>query len=157
RSEAGARAAASVALDAIADLYPLCRSITGEGVRKTFDRLERIVPLERPEVASGTTGFDWEGPREWTNRRAYVADEQGRRVVDFREHTLHVLNYSVPVRRSMSLAELQPHLHSLPEHPDWIPYRTSYYREDWGFCMRHRDRARLQDGRYDVVIDTDLS
>ena len=138
-------------------LYPICRSITGDGVRRTLDLLDTWCPIERHEVPSGTPVFDWEVPREWNIRDAYVADASGRRVIDFRDHNLHVVNYSVPVRQTLSLDELQPHLHSLPDRPDWIPYRTSYYKDSWGFCMRHRDRLALTEGRYEVVIDSDLS
>ena len=137
-------------------MYPLCRSITGPGVRKTLDLVQERIQLQRHEVPSGTKVFDWEVPREWTIRDAYIADSNGLRVVDFAAHNLHVVNYSTPVRGTMSLDELQPHLYSLPEHPDWIPYRTSYYREHWGFCMRHRDRERLAAGAYEVSIDADL-
>lgn len=138
-------------------MFPLCRSITGHGVRRTLDLVEEWVPLRRTEVPSGTALFDWEVPNEWNIRDAHVSDAANRRVVDFREHNLHVVNYSVPVERTMSLAELEPHLHSLPEHPDWIPYRTSYYREHWGFCVRHRDRMQMGPGPYRVVIDSDLA
>jgi aminopeptidase-like protein len=157
QSEVGARAAAAEALAAMAEMYPICRSITGNGVRRTLDLLERIVPLERHEVPTGTAVFDWEVPREWNIRDAWIADSGGRRVVDFRAHTLHVVGYSTPVRSTMSLEELQPHLHSLPDQPDLIPYRTSYYKEQWGFCLRHRDRERLGHGPYEVVIDADLA
>ena len=156
QTEQGAREAASLALGFMAEMFPICRSITGDGVRRTLDLVERFAPLARHEVPSGTQVFDWEVPREWNIRDAYVADSRGRRVIDFRAHNLHVVNYSMPVRRTMSLEELQPHLHSLPENPDWIPYRTTYYREHWGFCLRHRDRERLGAGPYEVVIDTDL-
>ena len=138
-------------------MFPLCRSITGEGVRRTLDLAEKWTPLQRTEVPTGTALFDWEVPKEWNIRDAYVSDANNRRVVDFRAHNLHVVNYSIPVDRTMSLAELEPHLHSLPEHPDWIPYRTSYYREQWGFCLRHRDRTQLGVGPYHVVIDSDLA
>jgi aminopeptidase-like protein len=138
-------------------MYPICRSITGEGVRRTLDLVETLIPLKRFEVRTGTPAYDWEVPREWNIRDAYVADENGRRVIDFRTHSLHVVNYSAPVRRRMTLDELQPHLHSLPDRPDWIPYRTSYYKEDWGFCLRHRDRERLRPGVYEVVIDSTLA
>jgi aminopeptidase-like protein len=151
-----ARAAAESAMRLMQALYPICRSITGDGVRRSLDLLSDTVPLERFEVPSGTAVFDWEVPKEWNIREAYVADASGHRVIDFRAHSLHVVSYSVPVRARVSLAELQPHLHSLPEHPDWIPYRTSYYHEDWGFCLRHRDRERLGEGPFDVVIDADL-
>jgi aminopeptidase-like protein len=141
----------------IEEIYPICRSITGNGVRETFDHIERRIALERTEIATGVPVFDWEIPKEWNIRDAYVADSTGRRVIDFRAHNLHILNYSVPVRRTMMLDELQPHLYSLPEHPDWIPYRTSYYRENWGFSLRHRDRERLGPGPYEVVIDSTLA
>ena len=156
QTEQGAREAASLALGFMAEMFPICRSITGDGVRRTLDLVERFAPLARHEVPSGTQVFDWEVPREWNIRDAYVADSRGRRVIDFRAHNLHVVNYSMPVRRTMSLEELQPYLHSLPERPDWIPYRTTYYREHWGFCLRHRDRERLGPGPYEVVIDADL-
>jgi aminopeptidase-like protein len=138
-------------------IYPICRSISGNGVRQTLDHIERLIPLLRTEVPSGKPVFDWEIPREWNIRDAYVSDAAGRRVIDFGAHNLHVLNYSVPVRRTMTLEELQPHLHSLPDHPEWIPYRTSYYRENWGFCLRHKDRERLGAGPYEVVIDSTLA
>jgi aminopeptidase-like protein len=140
-----------------AELYPICRSITGDGVRETLRRIGQRVPLQVMEVASGTPAFDWTVPQEWNIRDAWVADGAGRRVIDFRAHNLHVVSYSVPVRARMRLAELRPHLHSLPEHPDWIPYRTSYYRENWGFCLRHRDLERMTDGEYEVVIDSTLA
>jgi aminopeptidase-like protein len=156
-TDRGAREAADTAMDLMRDMFPLCRSITGDGVRRTFDVLQRVIPLARHEVPSGTPVFDWEVPKEWNIRDAYVADANGRRVIDFRAHNLHVVNYSVPVRRTLSLEELQPHLHSLPAQPDLIPYRTTYYKEDWGFCLRHRDRERLVPGCYEVVIDASLA
>jgi aminopeptidase-like protein len=153
----GSHEAAAAAMELIRQMYPICRSITGDGVRHTLDLVEEAIPLRRTEVPSGTPVFDWEIPREWNIRDAWIAEPGGRRVVDFREHNLHVVNYSVPVRRTMSLDELQPHLHSIPERPDWIPYRTTYYRENWGFCLRHRDRLALGPGPYEVVIDADLA
>lgn len=141
----------------IADLYPLCRSITGEGLRETLRRLRKLVPLEIREVASGTPVLDWTVPKEWNIRDAYVADRSGKRVIDFQASSLHVLNYSTPVRRRMPLAELRPHLHTLPDHPDWIPYRTSYYTEAWGFCAAHRVVEGLPAADYDVVIDSTLA
>lgn len=155
--EPASREAAGEALELIASMYPICRSITGDGVRRTLELVERVVPLGRTEVPTGTPAFDWEIPPEWNVRDAYIADPSGRRVVDFRAHNLHLVNYSVPVDRVMSLEELQPHLHSLPERPDWIPYRTSYYRENWGFCLRHRDREALGPGPYRVVVDSTLA
>lgn len=139
------------------ELYPVCRSITGDGVRRTLARIAANVPLQITEVPSGTTVFDWEVPREWNVREAWIADESGHRIVDLRDHTLHLMSYSVPVDEVMTLDELEPHLHSIPEHPDWIPYRTSYYREDWGFCLSHRARERLRQGRYRVRIDSTLA
>lgn len=141
----------------IADLYPLCRSITGEGLRETLRRLQRLIPLEIHEVPSGTAVLDWTVPNEWNIRDAYVADGAGRRVIDFRQSSLHVLNYSTPIRTRMSLAELKPHLHTLPDHPDWIPYRTSYYAPAWGFCAAQRVVNGLPDGEYEVVIDSTLA
>lgn len=138
------------------DIYPICRSITGPGVRETLSHVARHVPIECFEVPSGTPVFDWEVPREWIIRDAFIADSRGRRVIDFRRHNLHVVSYSVPVRARMTLAELRPHLHSLPDRPDWIPYRTSYYRESWGFCLAHRELEALTDDIYDVVIDSEL-
>jgi aminopeptidase-like protein len=137
-------------------LYPICRSITGPGVRETLAILAEKIPLEVVETPSGTEIFDWTVPNEWTIRDAYVADAQGRRLIDFRAHNLHVLNYSSAVRARMSLAELRPHLFTLPQQPDLIPYRTSYYAENWGFCLRHRDLQAMPEGEYEVFIDSDL-
>jgi aminopeptidase-like protein len=147
---------ADEALALIAEMYPICRSITGDGVRRTLDLVEKMTPLERTEIPTGAAAFDWDIPREWNIRDAYIADLEGRRLVDFRQHNLHVVSYSVPVNRTMTLDELQPHLHSLPDQPDWIPYRTSYYNESWGFCMRHTDRKALGAGPFHVVVDSDL-
>ncbi|MCO5106897.1 MAG: DUF4910 domain-containing protein [Burkholderiaceae bacterium] len=157
QQEAASGEAAEAALGLMAALYPICRSITGNGVRRTLDLVEEQIPLERTEVPSGTPAFDWEIPREWNIRDAWIADASGRRIVDFKAHNLHVVGYSVPVDRTMTLDELQPHLHSIPEHPDWIPYRTTYYRENWGFCLRHRDRQALGPGPYRVVVDSELA
>ena len=141
----------------VRELYPVCRSITGDGLRATLRRLREDVPLELHEVPTGTRVLDWTVPKEWNIRDAWVADAQGRRVIDFRRHNLHVLNYSVPVRRRMTLAELRPHLFTLPEQPDLIPYRTSYYTEAWGFCLEHRALEALPDGEYEVCIDSTLA
>jgi aminopeptidase-like protein len=141
----------------IRELYPICRSITGDGVRQTLERLKADVPLSVREVASGTEVLDWTVPAEWNIRDAYIRNSQGERVVDFREHSLHVMSYSVPVHTRMSLEELVPHLHTLPDRPDWIPYRTSYYREAWGFCLTERQKQRLSEGTYEVCIDSTLA
>ncbi|HEY3499015.1 MAG TPA: DUF4910 domain-containing protein [Polyangiaceae bacterium] len=140
----------------LAELYPICRSITGDGVRKTLGVLGRFVPLEVHEVPSGTPVLDWTVPREWNIRDAWIANERGERVVDFRVHNLHVVNYSVPVRARMTLEELRPRLHALPDRPDWIPYRTSYYDDSWGFCLSQRQLDALAPGNYEVCIDSTL-
>jgi aminopeptidase-like protein len=140
----------------IAELYPICRSITGDGLRQTLLRLGRELPLEVREVRSGTQLFDWTVPREWNIVDAYVKDPAGRRVIDFRASNLHVLNYSIPVRTRLSLSELRKRLSTVPEHPDWIPYRTSYYREDWGFCLSQATLDALEEGDYEVCIDSTL-
>ena len=146
----------SEAYRVIEDLYPICRSITGDGLRSTLRYLQNDVPFELVEVPTGTEVFDWTVPREWNIKDAYVKDSTGARVIDFTKSNLHVVNYSVPVRQTMSLAELRPHLHTLSEQPEWIPYRTSYYQETWGFCLAHSDLLALQDGDYEVCIDSSL-
>jgi aminopeptidase-like protein len=147
---------AQEAYELMAELFPICRSITGEGLRQTLRCLSRVAPLELSEVPSGTRLFDWEVPLEWTPREAWVRDSTGRKVVDFTDHNLHLVGYSVPFRGRVSLEELKPHLYSLPEKPDWIPYRTSYYRKHWGFCLRDRDLRALAPGEYEVCVDTSL-
>ena len=137
------------------ELFPICRSITGNGVRETLAAVGRRISLELNEVRSGTEVLDWSVPDEWNITDAYIAKD-GRRVVDFGESNLHVVNYSEPVRAEMTLAELRPHLHTLPEHPEWIPYRTSYYSRAWGFCLAQRQLERLEDGEYEVVIESTL-
>lgn len=143
--------------DLAADLYPLCRSITGDGLRETLRRVSKRAGLTLHEVPTGTPVLDWTVPREWNIRDAWVKNARGERVIDFRASTLHVVGYSVPVRRTMTLAQLRPHLHTLPEHPDWIPFRTAYYHETWGFCLRHRDLEAMDEGPYEVVIDATLA
>jgi aminopeptidase-like protein len=137
-------------------LYPICRSITGNGIRQTLALIQDRIPLQIHEVPTGTTVFDWTVPKEWNIRDAYIKDADGRRIVDFLQSNLHIVNYSVPLHTTMSLCELKPYLHTLPEHPDWIPYRTSYYQESWGFCLTHNQMLALEDGDYEVCIDTTL-
>jgi aminopeptidase-like protein len=140
----------------IRELYPICRSITGEGFRETLARIRKEIPLDVHEVPSGTQVFDWTVPKEWNIRDAYVKDPRGERIIDFRKHNLHVVNYSVPVHRKMSLAELRTHLHTLADQPDWIPYRTSYYKENWGFCLSHNQLQAMREDEYEVCIDSAL-
>jgi aminopeptidase-like protein len=137
-----------------AELYPICRSITGDGIRRTLGLIQKRIPLQLVEVPTGTTVFDWTVPKEWNIRDAYVKGPDGTRVVDFRQCNLHVMNYSTPVHATMPLSALKPHLYTLPEHPDWIPYRTSYYQENWGFCLPHNQMLALEDGTYEVFIDS---
>lgn len=140
-----------------ARLYPICRSITGEGVRKSLALIKECIPLAIHEVASGSAVYDWEVPLEWNIEDAAVLSPSGERIVDFRQHNLHVVSYSEPVARTVTLADLEPRLHSLPEHPDWIPYRTSYYQRSWGFCLRHATRGALRPGKYRVEIKSSLA
>jgi aminopeptidase-like protein len=138
-------------------VFPLCRSITGDGVRGTLREVAARIPLEIHEVPSGTTVLDWTVPDEWNIRDAYIATTEGRRVVDFGESNLHVVGYSEYVREDMTLEDLRPHLHVHDERPDWIPYRTSYYTRSWGFCLSHNQLEALEDGMYQVVIDSTLA
>lgn len=140
----------------IAEAYPICRSLTGDGVRRTLAMIRERIPLEVHEVPSSTPVFDWTVPREWNIRDAWIKDPTGRKVVDFQACNLHVLNYSVPVHERLSLDELKQHLFTLPDKPDLIPYRTSYYKEAWGFCLSHRAMLALPDGEYEVFIDSTL-
>ena len=142
----------------VAELYPICRSITGDGVRRTLEIVEReLGGLAVSEVPTGTQVLDWTVPREWNVRDAWVADAAGRRVVDFQASNLHLVSYSVPVRATIGLAELREHLFTLPDQPDWVPYRTSYYAERWGFCASQRLVDSLPEGDYEVCVDTTLA
>jgi len=140
----------------ISELFPICRSITGNGVRKTLSILKEHIPLEIREVASGTQVFDWTVPKEWNIRDAYIKSSNGKRIIDFQKSNLHVLNYSIPVHAKLPLKDLKEHLYTLPEHPDWIPYRTSYYQENWGLCLSHNQFLALSEGEYEVLIDASL-
>jgi aminopeptidase-like protein len=137
-------------------LFGLCRSLTGDGVRDTFEILGEHIPLRIIEVPSGAPACDWTIPDEWNVRDAYVARPDGERVIDFRRSNLHLVSYSEPVDTTMSLEELRPHLHTLPDRPDVVPYRTSYWKRTWGFCLAHRDLLALEPGDYRVVIDATL-
>ena len=139
------------------ELYPICRSITGNGVRKTDQIISKHISLEMHEVKSGTKVFDWTVPKEWNINDAYVISPKGEKIIDFKKSNLHVLNYSTPINAKMSLDELKPHLYTMPEIPDVIPYRTSYYNENWGFCLSHKQFLGLEPGEYQVFIDSTLT
>ena len=138
-------------------LYPICRSITGDGVRQTLSILQEYIPIKINEVATGTDVFDWTIPKEWNISDAYIKDSNGEKIVDFQESNLHVVNYSVPVNKTLTYEELKKHIHTLPDHPQWIPYRTSYYNETWGFCMQHTKFESMDSTTtYEVKIDSSL-
>jgi aminopeptidase-like protein len=144
--------------DFAARLYPVCRSITGDGVRETLQRISSHVALTTIEVPSGTEVLDWTVPREWNVRDAYIKNAGGQRLVDFQRSNLHLVSYSAPFKGKLSFQELRPHLFTIPDQPDWIPYRTSYYAENWGFCLSHNDLRRFaEDEIYDVAVDTTLT
>jgi aminopeptidase-like protein len=140
----------------IAALYPFCRSITGDGVRQTLQALQRDIPLTIHEVPTGVRVFDWTVPKEWNIRDAYIKNAKGERIVDFKNSNLHVVSYSTPTKKKVSLEELKEHVFTLPEHPEWIPYRTTYYKENWGFCLSHKQFLELRDEEYEVCIDASL-
>lgn len=140
----------------IVELYPICRSITGRGFRETLERIQNHIPLSTFQVPSGTQVFDWTVPQEWNIRDAYIKNASGERLVDFRKCNLHVVQYSTPVSRRITFRELEPHLHTLPGHPDWIPYRTSYYNRDWGFCLSYNQFLGMKDEEYEICIDSTL-
>jgi aminopeptidase-like protein len=154
--ESDVTAASASMLALMSDLYPYCRSITGPGLRATLNRIGEAIPLSMTEVPTGAKVFDWIIPREWSIEEAYLEHESGRRVLDFRDSNLHVVSYSAPVDAWLSLDELRPRLHSLPQHPDWIPFRSSYYTEDWGFCLSDKVRSTLPPGKYHAVIRSRL-
>jgi len=140
----------------ISRLYPICRSITGNGVRQSLAIMQEYLPLKVHEVPTGTAVFDWTIPNEWNINDAYIKNGRGEKIVDFKNSNLHVLNYSIPVKGNFSLAELKSHLFSLPDRPGLVPYRTSYYEENWGFCVSHSQFQEMQDAEYEVVIDSTL-
>jgi len=140
----------------MAEAFPICRSITGNGVRETLRIFSGIIPLKIYEVPTGTRVFDWTIPKEWNIRDAFIADHCGNKVIDFKKNNLHVVGYSVAVDIWVTLSELQEHLYSLPEQPDAIPYVTSYYKERWGFCISHNERLKMKDCKYHVCIDSTL-
>ncbi|MBL7002332.1 MAG: DUF4910 domain-containing protein [Nitrosopumilus sp.] len=137
-------------------LYPICRSITGNGVRETLKILQEKIPLEIIEVSTGTKCYDWTIPKEWNIKDAYIKDQNGNVVVSFHESNLHVVSYSVPIHQKLSFDELKKHIHYIEEKPDAIPYRTSYYDEYWGFCMTYKQFKKMKDGLYEVCIDSSL-
>ena len=137
-------------------LFPICRSITGDGLRQTLKIVQEYIPLEVHEIPSGTAVFDWTVPREWNIKGAYIKGPAGDTIVDFKKNNLHVMGYSTPIRTRMTLSELRPHLYSIPEKPDIIPYKTSYYKENWGFGITHDQLQNLIEGTYEVVIDSTL-
>ena len=141
----------------IKELFPICRSITGNGVRQTLRIIDRHIPLNISEVPSGTQVFDWTVPKEWNIRDAWIKDSNGIKIVDFQESNLHVVNYSIPIKAKMPLAKLRPHLFSLPDHPAWILYKTTYYQESWGFCLSHNQLCSLTEDDYEVCIDSTLA
>ena len=140
----------------ITELFPICRSITGNGVRVSLEMIKKKIPIDVHEIPSGTKVFDWDVPKEWNIKDAYIKNSRGEKILDFANSNLHVLNYSTPIHKKISLEELKPHLHYLAEYPDWIPYRTSYYKEDWGFCMSYNQFKNLKEDTYEVYIDSSL-
>ncbi len=136
-------------------IFPICRSITGNGVRETLGHVKKHIDLKIHEVPSGTPAFDWTVPREWNIRDAWIKNPAGEKIVDFKVHNLHVLNYSVPIAKKLPFSELKKHIYTMPDQQSLIPYRTSYYADNWGFCMSHDQFEALEDGIYEVLIDSD--
>jgi len=138
------------------NLVSICRSITGQGVRETLGLIQKRIPLKIYEVPSGTQAFDWTVPREWNIKDAYVINPQGKKIVDFKKNSLHVVGYSIPVDKEVTLSELLDHLYSIEDQPEAIPYVTSYYKERWGFCIKHNEKKKLEEGKYRVFIDSEI-
>ncbi|MBU6176792.1 MAG: DUF4910 domain-containing protein [Bacteroidetes bacterium] len=133
-------------------LFPLCRSITGEPNRETLRILQEIIPLTINEVPTGTKVFDWIIPEEWRIDNAWIEDSKGRRIVDFQKNNLHIVNYSAPIEKLMDWEELKPHIHKHPKLPHAIPYRTSYYERDWGFCVTHSQYDELAEAEKQLYV-----
>ncbi len=142
--------------DLVKELFPICRSITGDGVRETLEIIKKHIPIETHEISSGTKVFDWTIPKEWNIKDAYVKNSKGEKIIDFKKSNLHILNYSIPIKKKVSLSELKDHIFTLSDHPKWIPYRTSYYEENWGFCISHNQFKKLIEDEYEVVISSTL-
>lgn len=140
----------------VSELFPICRSITGEGVRKTLSIIKRLIPMRIYEIPTGTKVFDWTIPKEWNIKDAFVINPRGDKIIDFKKNNLHVVGYSTPIDKDVMLPELQEHFYSIEEQPNAIPYVTSYYKERWGFCIEHSKRTTLEEGRYHVFIDSGL-
>lgn len=144
-------------MELMEELFPICRSITGNGVRQTLEIIKKHFPLDMFEVPSGTKVYDWVIPKEWNIYDAYIINPNGEKIVDFKKSNLHVVNYSTPINQKISLSELKKHIHTIPEKPDLIPYVTSYYSENWGFCISHNQFLTLKEGKYHVVINSKLN
>jgi len=151
------KAAGTRMYEMASDLFPICRSLTGDGVRETLAAVAKRLPIKVYEVATGTDVLDWQVPQEWNIRDAYIANLDGERIVDFQESNLHVVGYSKPVKTTLTLDELTPHLHTLPDFPDQIPYRTGYFNDDWGFCLSKNVLDDMQEEQYEVLIDSELT
>ena len=139
------------------DLFPICRSITGDGVRKSLKILQNISEFSIKEISSGTKCFDWTIPDEWNIKDAYIEGPNGQKILDFKKNNLHVVSYSVPIKEKMKFSEFNSHLYTLPKIPNSIPYRTTYYKKDWGFCLKHEDLKKFkEDVEYNILIDSSL-
>jgi len=140
----------------IEELYPICRSITGKGTLQTLKEIQNIIPIKIEKVKTGFKAFDWVVPREWNIKDAYIKDLKGNRVIDFNKSNIHVVNYSIPIKKRIKTEELRKHLHYLNEHPNWIPYLTTYYNSYWGFCLSKNQYKKLKDKEYNICIDSKL-